>query len=56
MGNVSTSYTGNSSNLMALIARASVNEAEILDILKPMIKQYAIEHHDGGDLAPGRTC
>jgi len=27
--------------------RSSVNEQEILEILKPMIKQYALERHDG---------
>jgi sulfite reductase (NADPH) hemoprotein beta-component len=30
------------------LRRASVNEQEILEILKPMIKQYALERHDGG--------
>jgi len=38
----------NQVNSRAYNARASVNEDEILEILRPMFKRYALERHDGG--------
>jgi hypothetical protein len=50
MANVLTSFTGltTKSNSRSYCIRASVNEGEILEILKPMFKRYALERHDGG--------
>ena len=48
--NVSISSTGLTVkvNSRAYNTRASVNEDEILEILRPMFKRYALERHDGG--------
>jgi hypothetical protein len=48
MVNASTNCTGRLSIRVLLTLRSSVNEQEILEILKPMIKQYALEKHDEG--------